>query len=332
MKKIILIGLIIVMSCYAGCGKQLQQVQDTQISMDTAITVSLTGNDTKLLQDDLQQVFGLWQTISEETDRFNGTVPNGVTMLNKRQGTGPFVLGDHVFRLVQLAKNQPYRQFDITLAPVADVWQRHKESKTVPTPNEVKSALDLCGPQVYSLDVAQHSITLRPGSALDLGAIAKGYAVDEAYKLLKTKKEVKTALINAGGNIRVLGSKGAQEPWKIGVQYPRKAQELMGTITLEPGQAVATSGDYQRYYEIDGVRYHHILDATTGYPCHYMQAVTVLAPVAVTADFFSTLLFTMPVEEALKLVEETPGLAAVLVDAQGQIRVSSKMEQCFVQQ
>ncbi len=135
----------------------------------------------------------------------------------------------------------------------------------MPAKAEIAQALAKCGPEKYTLDVAGNTVTLAPGAQLDLGAVAKGYAVEQAAELLRRDKRVKTALINAGGNIKVLGSKEDGSPWKIGVQDPRNPQKVLGTLAVKDGTAIATSGDYQRYYEVDGKRYHHILDPRTGW-------------------------------------------------------------------
>lgn len=156
-----------------------------------------------------------------------------------------------------------------------------------------------------------------PGMALDLGGIAKGYAVDRARSILAAHG-VRQALIVAGGNVYGLGSAPGNRPWKVAVQHPRAPEAVLGVIPARD-TAVDTSGDYQRFFEQDGVRYHHILDPHTGYPARRSQSVTVTHPSAAWADALATACFVLGPERGAELIARVPGAAALFVDAQGQL-------------
>ena len=164
---------------------------------------------------------------------------------------------------------------------------------------------------------------------MDLGAVAKGYGVEAAANELKKHPEVEAALVNGGGNIKVIGTKKDGKPWRIGIQDPRDNQKLLGTLALTANMAVATSGDYQRYYEVNGVRYHHIIDPATGFPARGTISATAVTTSAYVADYYSTLLFVLPKEEAIKLVESTDDLEAVIKDDQGNIYISPGLKDKF---
>ncbi len=142
--------------------------------------------------------------------------------------------------------------------------------------------------------------------SIDLGGIAKGYAVEKIYEDL-TDKGVNSAILNAGGNVMVIGSKTDGEPWRVGIQTP-SANELetanIAVLSLEGTHAIVTSGDYQRYYEADGKLYSHIIDPTTLYPARFMRSVTVVCDDSTLADCLSTTLFTLSYEEGKELINQ----------------------------
>ena len=172
-------------------------------------------------------------------------------------------------------------------------------------------------------------MTLAKGASLDLGAVAKGYAVERVATALATEHAVQSAVVNAGGNVKTVGSKPGGAPWRIGIQHPRQADALLGTLTLTGGRSVATSGEYQRYYEVDGVRYHHIVDPQTGYPARGNISATAVCESAARADYYSTVLFVVPLAEARALVERTDDLEAVILTDGGELYVSPGLRQSF---
>ncbi|HCJ10261.1 MAG TPA: hypothetical protein DHW14_03750, partial [Clostridiales bacterium] len=161
-----------------------------------------------------------------------------------------------------------------------------------PTAGEVTEALGLTGWHDVTWDAARRTARLaRPGMSLALGGIAKGYAVDSAAQVL-AGAGVDRAVIDAGGDLYLLGTKPSGEPWRIAVRHPR-AEGFLGVLELPGGTAVATSGDYERFFVHEGRRYHHILDPSTGWPVSGVVSVTVLAPTAAEADALATALFVL---------------------------------------
>jgi len=181
-------------------------------------------------------------------------------------------------------------------------------------------------------DQARTATRRSAATEIDLGGIAKGYAVDRALATLDGFR-VEGALVNAGGNVGVFG--GVPEsalfltqyrPFRVAIQHPRMPGRILGTVALDRARGVATSGDYQRYFERDGVRYHHVLDPQTGRPARALVSVTVIAPTATEADALSTGAFVLGPEAGLALVNALPEVEAVLVTPAGEVLASDGLD------
>jgi thiamine biosynthesis lipoprotein len=199
----------------------------------------------------------------------------------------------------------------------------------VPDKDELARARALVDYRSVVLDRAGMTVfLLKEGMGLDLGAIAKGYATDRAAAVLRSRG-VMSALIDAGGNVYALGRKPTGlrrgEQWTIGVQHPRRPDEYLATIGLEDETAV-TSGDYQRYFEVNGVRYHHLLDPATGYPARGFVSVTIVSESSTEADAMSTSVFVLGPERGIEFLAKTPHLGAVLVNESGSVTVTDNLK------
>lgn len=329
MKKLFALLLVFSSLTCAGCFFQTKKHEDTRFMMDTIITITTTGKNEKDLTDATNDALSLFQTIANQTDPYTKQGKDDLYAVNQSAGKGPHKASPYLMDILSKVAPLKNPNLDITLGPVISVWNQHRENKTVPTEAEIAAALSKCGEEKYTLSVADNTVTLAPGMQLELGAVAKGYAVEQAAQQLSQDTRVKTALINAGGNIKVLGEKEDGKPWKIGIQDPRNPEKILGTLTVKSGTGIATSGDYQRYYEVDGKRYHHILDPHTGWPARYCRSVTVVTRSAFWADYFSTLLFVLPWPKAMELVESHPNLDMVYVDMDGKLHVSSGLKNSF---
>src|SRR3989338_109399 len=210
--------------------------------------------------------------------------------------------------------------FDITVGPVVKIWKekiREAESKsrglTLPAGSQIKKALSLVGSDKIILDDDASSISFTQfGMSIDLGAIAKGYAVDQAVKRLK-ELCVQSALVNAGGNVYCLGKKGSRK-WHIGIRHPRKPDEIVFYLDLE-NQAVATSGDYEQFFILDKKRYSHIIDPKTGYTVdNKIASVTIIAQDATASDGLSTAVFVLGREKGLELADKIDGVEVKIVE------------------
>lgn len=199
--------------------------------------------------------------------------------------------------------------FDITCAACARLWSV-REAR-IPGEESVAACREHVGYRDLAIDLGRSTIYLRrPGMRIGLGGIAKGYLVDRAFEVLRAMG-MTDFVVNGGGDLRLLGHNAGQ-PWEVVIAHPRDPGALLGRVRLEKG-AVATSGDYFRFFERDGVRYHHILDPKTGMPARRSIAVTVIADNAMDADALATGLFVMGPEKGLELVARLPDVAALII-------------------
>ncbi len=242
--------------------------------------------------------------------------------INAAAGSGiPVTLGAHAAAVIALARDAAAAgggAFDPTVGPLMALWGFRGTTRTQP-PDEAEIAaararVDWRAIRLDTLPDGTSAASLAcTDMALDLGGIAKGYAVDCAFDRLRATQET-DFLINLGGNIRACGTPGAgRDGWRIGVRDPFRRDGLLGTVTLADGEAVATSGNYERFVELAGTRYAHIIDPRSGRPVRGMAGVTVLAPTAAAADALSTTLFVLGAEEGRRLLERTPGCHALWV-------------------
>ncbi len=212
--------------------------------------------------------------------------------------------------------------FDVTFASAGNLYDYHKKIR--PQPEQLTTAVADIDYQAIKLDDAQAQVRFtRPGTRIDLGGIAKGYAVDRAIEILR-QRGIRHAAVTAGGDTRLLGDKRGQ-PWWIGIRHPRRDAGWVVSLPLEQ-TAVSTSGDYERYFIEEGQRYHHILKPDTGQSVQSMMSVTVLAEQSMEADALSTTVFVLGVEQGLALINRLEGIDAVLIDSQGKVHYSQGLQ------
>jgi thiamine biosynthesis lipoprotein len=204
--------------------------------------------------------------------------------------------------------------FDITVSPLLKLWDfEGGELKIAPNQEEINKALESVGWQNIILTPDEEIGFKKDNMSINLGGIAKGYIVDKGIAYLK-EQSVKSALINAGGDVYCLGKKDDGQPWKIGIRHPKKNRGVMGTIEVA-NKAVTTSGDYEKFFILKGKRFSHIINPSTGYPVEgsVVQA-TVVTESCTDADALATALMVMGKEKGLKLIETLPNTEAVIVE------------------
>ncbi len=202
--------------------------------------------------------------------------------------------------------------FDPTVGKLKILWGFNRKPH-LPSPSQIKQALKFVG---FGKVKFLHGRLKEAGYVLDLSSFAKGYAVDRAWEILQ-RNGVRSALLDAGGDIRVLGRKPDGSPWRIGIKNPT-GPGIIKVVELE-NSAVATSGDYENYFVKNGIRYHHLLDPRTGYPARWFHSVSVVAPTCILADALSTAIFVAGPEK----VREIAGKYRVkvyAVDSRGRLR------------
>jgi thiamine biosynthesis lipoprotein len=203
--------------------------------------------------------------------------------------------------------------FDITFASVGQLYDYRERIK--PSETQLAAARRAIGYQNLVLD--PHACTVRfahPDARIDLGGFAKGYAVDNGAAILR-RHGIAHGIVTAGGDSRIVGDRRGR-PWAIGIRDPRRADAVIAMLPLEDA-ALSTSGDYERFFESDGVRFHHVIDPRTGKSPSHVRSVTVVAQDGLTTEAFSKCVFVMGVEKGLQFIESKPGVDAVVVDDMG---------------
>lgn len=267
----------------------------------------------KLAFEEIQRVEALLSSHSASSE---------ITRINRAPGGTAVKVSAETLAILARAKKYAQQYdglFDVTIGPLSSLWGFNGDKPVnVPAQDKIQALLRLVNYRNIKLSPADTTVTLmEQGMEIDLGGIAKGYAIDRAARVFKSHN-LHHFLINAGGDIYASGSKAPNRRWRVGIQHPRQPQELLAAFELSD-RAVATSGDYERFAIIDGKRYHHVLDPKTGSPSPHCQSVTVFAATAEEADVLATYLFVLGYENYRKRFGEQP-LESIFVEESGDLR------------
>ena len=245
-----------------------------------------------------------------------------LAIINQQAAKHPVIVGKEIFDLLELSmkfSKISHGAFDITYASVGYLYDYRM--KKHPTEQQIKQNLSAIDFKSVVLDKTNNSIFFKKRKTkIDLGGIAKGYAVDNAIQILKNCG-IQNALVTAGGDSRILGNK-AGRPWIMGVQHPRDKNKVVVSIPLS-NTAISTSGDYERYFIEGEKRFHHIIKPSTGKAADEEWSVTVIADKAVTSDALSTTLFVLGTNKALDLINSLEGIEAIIINAHGKMFYST---------
>lgn len=256
----------------------------------------------------IESVMSTWRPRSE------------ISRLNEAAGGAVFPLSNELFALIDssLAYSRATEgAFDVTVRPLVLLWGFQGGATRLPSDDDIARERGLVGYGRIALDAAGKTAVLPPGTQIDLAGIAKGYAVDRCVAVLDSLG-VTAALVNLGGNIYAMGAPAGARGWTVGIRDPKGGLETVGTLTLRD-EAVATSGNYENFVEIDGRMYGHIIDPRTGRPAEGVLSVTVVAPTGLATDALSTGLFVLGPERGRVAAEALGAVAALyaLPDGKG---------------
>lgn len=332
--KIFLKSIVLLLSLciLTGCSRQPVSYSATDIGMGTVISQTLytTG------EDETANIIALIRKLEE--DELSRRNPGSeVAGLNVSAPGVPVKLSEELWEellLLQEVSLQSGGAFDITLGSLIVLWNIDGQALTdngeihIPTEEEIAGALERSGYEKILLQ--DGCITWKDGVQLDLGAAGKGIACDRIGDYLK-ETDVSGAVISVGGSIVTYGKKPDGSPWQVGIVNPEDTSRLLGTLSLAGEWYISTSGDYERYIEVDGIRYHHILDPASGYPAESgLRSVTVVCNSGILSDALSTACFVLGWEEGMKLAARF-GAETVFVDREGNIHLSEGMKDIFKQ-
>ncbi|MBF0479060.1 MAG: FAD:protein FMN transferase [Candidatus Omnitrophica bacterium] len=316
MKKFILIItiVIIVLVAYLVLPKTYSQ---TRSMMGSYVRIDICSNWPAAK---INQIYSeIWKGINERVQRFDKYSANSEISIINRSFPDPVKISDDLYELLNTSvqfSQLTQGGFDITVEPLIGIWKKAEEKNILPSADDISIAVAAIGSNALNL-MGNDMVRLRnPIVKLDVGGIAKGYIVDWVVSDLH-EHGLKNFLVDASGNMYASGINSSYKPWTIGIEDPHSNMAALAVIRLSD-EAISTSGDEHRYYNINGKHYSHIINPHTGQPVLNMSSVTVLAPTAGAADALSTGLSVLGVADGLALIESLgPGYACFILTMNG---------------
>lgn len=296
--------------------------------LGTVITISAyvtdNGKSIDLAFDRIKEIENLMSKNIETSE---------ISEVNRQAGKKPVKVSEETLNVIESGLSygdMTEGNFDVTIGPLVNLWDILSENPQVPEESEIRQAQTLINYKDVIIDKKNSTVFLKnEGMILDLGGIAKGYAADQAAAVLK-KHGVEHGFLNLGGDIAAIGAKLDGTPWKLGVQDPRRAQGVAVGAVNSIDKSVVSSGDYERVFFKDGVRFHHIIDPYTGYPtANEVISVTIISDKAIDGDALSTSVFILGVEKGMELIESLDGVDTVIIDRDKNIYISSGAKDIF---
>lgn len=317
-ERILAVLLVLVVAVAASGCINTHRIEDTMVSMNTDVTITVMHPDVaeadRAIGCAFSEIYGIEHLMSctEEGSE--------VTRLNKN-GSLPDASADLLY---VVTKSVGYSEltngsFDITVLPVINLWKGRMRAGSPPTDDEINETLELVN--YKNITIGNGSISFSQGSmGITLGGIAKGYAIDRAIEVLK-EHHIEHALVNAGGDIRAMGSRSGDEPWNVALRNPKNRTEYITVLNLRD-MSVATSGNYERYFS-EEARASHIVDPKTGYATDELLSVTIIAESAIDADALATAVFVLGAADGMELVERMGGIEGLIITPDRRILRSS---------
>lgn len=315
-----------------GCSSQKEKVyRKSKILMDTLVTITVVSNSTDSAEKAINAAFSEIERLEKLSNYFSPE--SEVSLINKNAGIREVSVSPEILDILDKAlyvseKTEGF--FDVTIGPVITLYNFYKKIK--PEDSEIKNNLSLVNYRDLIIDKTRSTVFLKKrGMLIDLGGISKGYAADKAAETLK-KNGITSGLISVAGDIKAFGLKPDGRPWRIGIRNPRnldniniprakgEEDDIMATIELKD-MAISTSGDYERFFILNGKRYHHLLNPKTGYPAEGCQSVSIITNEGAFTDAFSTGVFILGPEKGLKILEKM-GFNGLIVDSQGKVHTT----------
>nr|WP_208459969.1 FAD:protein FMN transferase [Clostridium botulinum] len=314
---------------FVGCNSKPEEpVSRETYLMGTIINIKTYGkNADKAVQSSVDKISDIENKMSLNIST------SEINKINKNAGIAPVKVSKNTFDVIKASliySEKSKGSFDITVEPLVSLWGIGTDKARIPSKDEISNALKLINYKDVIINEKESTVMLkRKGQAIDLGAIAKGYTADELKKVL-LNYNVSSAFLSLGGNVYVLGNKPDKTPWKIGVQNPLEPRgDYLGIVSVSD-KSVVTSGNYERFFERNGKRYHHIFDTKTGYPAEKgLISVSIISDKSIDGDALSTSVYTLGLDEGKKLIESLKGVEAIFVTNDKKVYITSGLKDTF---
>ena len=296
---------------------------DTRAMMGTEISVQLWHESA---EDGLAVIEDAFDEVSRIEELMSTYIESSeISEINRAASEAPVAADDELIQLILRSLDISMLTrgaFDITYDSVGQYYDFRERQR--PDAETIEEELKRIDYRLVEVDRLAGTVKfLAPGVRINLGGIAKGYAVERAVSLLRSRG-IQHGIVTAGGDSRLLGDRRGQ-PFMVGIRDPRRDDEVALTIPLED-EAISTSGDYERYFEEDGQRYHHIIEPATGLPASGVHSATIIGPDAVLTDALSTSVFVLGVDQGLTLISTLPDYEGIVIDADGRLFYSDGLQ------
>ena len=333
-QKLLVISILLLSLMFTGCQGQSQKASAEPLSksnylLGTVVEITLYDHQDEKIID---KAFARISEIENEMT-INNAETSEIIALNNASGKNEVTLTPDTFDVVERGKyysELTKGKFDITVGPVVKQWNIGTDYAAIPDPAELAKAVKLVDYTKLILNKDKLTAKLEvEGMKVDLGAIAKGYSADEVARILK-ENGVQHAIINLGGNVLTIGGNPKGSLWKIGIQDPFNPRgDFLGIVTVKD-KTVVTSGTYERYFEANGKKYHHILDTSTGYPVeNNLYSVSIITHKSIDGDGLSTTSLLLGLEDGMKLIESLDNVEAIFVTGDKDVYVTSGIKDIF---
>lgn len=323
-------GAILVLWAQAGCAHSEKAaspvvLKRAQMLMGTLVQITAVAPSEAQAQAAATAGF---QEIRRLENMLSTWIPTSeLSRVNAAAGQEPVAVSPDTLLIVQRSLDMARLTdggFNIVVGPAIQAWSV-TEQQRVPTDAELDALRPLVDLAHLRLDEKTGTVFLtRTGMRVDVGGIGKGFAADQAVAALQ-RAGATAGVVALSGDIKTFGRVPDGQPFTFGIQHPRRQGALLARLNLQD-EAISTAGDYERFFERDGVRYHHILDPKTLQPARGCQSVTIVATEGVMADGLDTGIFVMGPEAGMALIERLPGVEGVIVDSEGRVLVSSGLK------
>ena len=307
----IIVGLILIFIFVTGKYER-PEVVNSSYALGTIINLKVCGSKgEKAIKEAIEKL----NDIDDKMSAFKEY--SEISKINSKAGATPEAVSKDTYFVVKKAVEYSKileGTFDPTIRPLVKLWNIGTKEEAIPEKSQIGETLKLVNYNDVILDENENSIMLKhKKQALDVGGIAKGFAADEVRDIFY-KHNIKSALIDLGGNIFALGSKEDGAPWKVGIQNPFKPRgEYIGILSVK-NKSVVTSGNYERYFMKDGKRFHHIIDPKTGYPSQSkIISATIISDNSIDGDGLSTGVYIIGIDKAMKIIEAIDGIDAIFI-------------------
>jgi thiamine biosynthesis lipoprotein len=328
---LVLVAIITLLVAFASCTAPKEEViSKNDFLLDTVVNIKLYDVDKEaetLIDESFELIGQLEEILSVHVEG------SDLDKLRDNAGKGPVEVSDYTMEVVEsslMYSDVTNGRFDITSGTLIDLWKINPPEGYLPTKEEISEAQKHIDYRKLIINEEENTIELlSEGLIPNLGAIAKGYIADQVKKLL-TSNGIEHGIINLGGNVLLIGDKPVDQAFRIGVQDPDAPRNSYIGVISAKDKSIVSSGDYERYFEQDGIRYHHILDPFTGYPTeNEIRQVSIVSENSVDGDALSTVVFLMGLEKGLEIINSMENIEAVFVTKDHKLIVTQGLKDIF---